>query len=428
MDVQMRLEAGALEFHFICDEKDGKFNEKIVMDSRKMKVDFKENLNISDIHPDHLALGIILSVNPFVGESLHINLPVSEEFRIASKSISRYKLIYPQAVSSQYKPKPDSRPGLSFSGGADSTAALLLMPKNTLSVFMDRPLKKFRSLYNKSAAYATVDYAKSSGYEVKKIYCDVEYVRNPIGFPVDLTPSIPLVLMARKYNLDSIGFGTVLESAYRVGHEHSREYSTSAHYRVWGKLFNAAGLPLYLPVSGISEVGTSNIVLNSPFYEYTRSCVRGSWPKSCGNCWKCFRKHMVEDRLLCKNVDDISLSKWFKVKEVKRKLSAWPVSHENVLSWSLQGDNTSGKLKEQLLSSLEGSERDMSFLTHWYPNSLELVPEKYREHTKKSILNYMDEMDQKDLPQITNHKMTDWLNSETSKKAKSDFLEYIKAD
>ena len=85
-------------------------------------------------------------------------------------------------------------------------------------------------------------------------------------------------------------------------------------------------------------------------------------------------------------------------------------------------------MKEQLLSSLEGSERDMSFLTHWYPNSLELVPEKYREHTKKSILNYMDEMDQKDLPQITNHKMTDWLNSETSKKAKSDFLEYIKAD
>ena len=80
---------------------------------------------------------------------------------------------------------------------------------------MDRPLKKFRSLYNKSAAYATVDYAKSSGYEVKKIYCDVEYVRNPIGFPVDLTPSIPLVLMARKYNLDSIGFGIVLESAYR---------------------------------------------------------------------------------------------------------------------------------------------------------------------------------------------------------------------
>lgn len=428
MDVQVRVEGNALELHFICDEGDGKFNEKIIMDSRKMKVDFKEEFRIEDIHPDHLALAIILSVNPFVGEKLEINLPVSENFRTACKTITRYKLHYPKKTEPPYQPGPDSRPGLSFSGGADSTAALLLMPKNTLSVFMDRPLKKFRSLYNKSAAYATVDYALRSGYDVKKIYCDVEYVRNPIGFPVDLTPSIPLILMAGKYKIDSIGFGTVLESAYRVGHEHSRDYSTSAHYRVWGKLFDAAGLPLYLPVSGVSEVGTSNIVLKSPFYEYTRSCVRGSWPKSCENCWKCFRKHMVENRLLCKKVDDKSMSKWLKVKEVKRKLTSWPVSHENVLSWSLQGENTSGTLKQLLLSSLEGSERDMSFLSNWYPNSLELVPEKYRESTRKSILNYLNEMDINEQPQITTHKMTNWLNSEYSKKAKSDFIQYLESN
>ncbi|MDA9722575.1 DUF6395 domain-containing protein, partial [Euryarchaeota archaeon] len=320
MDVQIRMVGTALQFDIICDEIDGQFNEKIVIDSRKMKVDFEGDLRIDDIHPDHLALAIILSVNPFVGETLVINLPVSENFRTACNTITRYKLVFPKTTNTPYQPKPDSRPGLSFSGGADSTAALLLMPKNTLSVFMDRPLKKFRSLYNKSAAYATLDYAIKSGYEVKKIYCDVEYVRNPIGFPVDLTPSIPLVLMAEKYKIDSIGFGTVLESAYRVGHEHSREYSTSAHYRVWGKLFHAAGLPLYLPVSGVSEVGTSNIVLKSPFYDYTRSCVRGNWPRSCENCWKCFRKHMVENRLLSKKVDDTSMSKWLKVKEVKRKL------------------------------------------------------------------------------------------------------------
>ena len=127
---------GALEFHFICDEKMENLTKKIVMDSRKMKVDFKENLNISDIHPDHLALAIILSVNPFVGESLHINLPVSEEFRIASKSISRYKLIYPQAViSSQYKPKPDSRPGLSFSGGRLNSSTIIDAKKHTFCFY-----------------------------------------------------------------------------------------------------------------------------------------------------------------------------------------------------------------------------------------------------------------------------------------------------
>lgn len=96
MDVQVRVEGNALELHFICDEGDGKFNEKIIMDSRKMKVDFKEEFRIEDIHPDHLALAIILSVNPFVGEKLEINLPVSENFRTACKTITRYKLHYPK--------------------------------------------------------------------------------------------------------------------------------------------------------------------------------------------------------------------------------------------------------------------------------------------------------------------------------------------
>ena len=128
------------------------------------------------------------------------------------------------------------------------------MPKNTLAVFMDRPLKIGRSLYNKSAAYATIEHAISEGYDVKKVKCDLEYVRSPIGFPTDLAPSVPLVLMAAKENLDCIAFGTVLESAFRVGHENSRNYNKSAHYRVWGGLFASAGLRLYLPVSGISEV------------------------------------------------------------------------------------------------------------------------------------------------------------------------------
>ena len=78
------------------------------------------------------------------------------------------------------------------------------MPKNTLAVFMDRPLKLGKSFYNKSAAYATIEHARSEGYDVRKVGCDLEYIRSPIGFPTDLAPSVPLVLMAAKENLDSV--------------------------------------------------------------------------------------------------------------------------------------------------------------------------------------------------------------------------------
>ncbi len=110
-------------------------------------------------------------------------------------------------------------------------------------------------------------------------------------------PSIPLVAIASQRNIDSIAFGTVMESAYRIGHEQARNYADSSHYRFWGRMFKAAGLPLFLPVSGVSEVGTSKIVSMSSFKEYTRSCIRGIWPNSCENCWKCFRKNMINQKL-----------------------------------------------------------------------------------------------------------------------------------
>ena len=154
---------------------------------------------------------------------------------------------------------------MAFSGGADSTASLLVMPDTTLAVFMDRPLKKKASMYNKSAAMATITFAKKSGYDVLSLQCDVEYVREPLGFPTDLVPAIPILALAASYNIDAVAFGTVMESAYRIGHEKARDYSNSSHFRFWGRMFQAAGLPLYLPVSGVSEVGTSKIVLNSFF-------------------------------------------------------------------------------------------------------------------------------------------------------------------
>ncbi len=425
MDVGFSQDDGKIIITFSRHDGDGIFSQKIKMNSDLVGCDFGNNLQLGEIHQDHLALASILLSNPFVSEELIINGGMSERFFEATKRITKYKVKKPESFIEPYNSVENSRPSLSFSGGADSTAALLLMPKNTLSVFLDRPLKFGRSLYNKSAAYATIEHAKSEGYEVKKIDCDLEYIRSPIGFPTDLATSVPLVLMAAKENLDSVAFGTVLESAYRVGHETCRDYKQSGHYKVWGGLFEAAGIPLYLPVAGISEVGTSNIVMNSSFYDYTRSCIRGKFPKPCLNCWKCFRKSMVDNRLKNTKVSDREMKKWLKVREVKRKLTPHPISHENVLSWSLQGGNARGEMKNLLMNRMEGKIRNMDFLTDWYSPSIELVPERYREETTQNIHNYLTEMDEKYHEEITGHKMTEWLNSEEAKEALVIFSKLI---
>ena len=425
MDVGFSQDKGKIKITFSRHDGDGTFSQKIKMNSDLVGCDFENNLQLSEIHQDHLALASILIANPFISEELIIKGGMSERFFEATKKITKYKVREPERFIEPYNSVENSRPSLSFSGGADSTAALLLMPKNTLSVFLDRPLKFGRSLYNKSAAYATIEHAKSEGYQVKKIDCDLEYIRSPIGFPTDLATSVPLVLMAAKENLNSVAFGTVLESAYRVGHETCRDYKQSGHYRVWGGLFEAAGIPLYLPVAGISEVGTSRIVMNSSFYDFTRSCIRGKFPKPCLNCWKCFRKSMVDNRLKNTKVSDREMKKWLKVREVKRKLTPHPISHENVLSWSLQGGNVQGGTKNLLMNRMEGKIRNMDFLTDWYSPSIELVPERYREETTQNIHNYLVNMDEKYHSDITGHKMTEWLNSEEAKEALVIFSKLI---
>ena len=54
---------------------------------------------------------------------------------------------------------------------------------------------------------------------MKIIESDLEYVRDPVGFPVDVANSVPAILMADYLKLDSIAFGTIMEASYGVGHK-----------------------------------------------------------------------------------------------------------------------------------------------------------------------------------------------------------------
>ena len=408
-----------LHWSFHLDEEDGKYTDVISMVERKFKTQLPKGVSVDDVHPDHLALIALLVSHPFVGKSLKIPWAVSERFAASCAKITKYKVEFEGVGFPEYACQTEGRPALAFSGGADSTAALLVMPDTTLAVFMDRPLKKKASMYNKSAAMATIAFAKKSGYDVLSLQCDVEYVREPLGFPTDLVPSIPILTLAASHNIDAVAFGTVMESAYRIGHEKARDYANSSHFRFWGRMFQAAGLPLYLPVSGVSEVGTSKIVLNSEFHPYTRSCIRGVWPQSCENCWKCFRKNMIDGKLNHGKVEESYLERGLAIREVQRKMAAFPVSHENVLAWALKGSE--GPLGTMLNNRLEGRDRRLNFLEQYFPKAFDVMPPRYREITKKKLETYLTEMPKEDWPLITTHSMTPWLNSESAKQAKQTY-------
>ena len=425
MKVSYKTSGNILSVHFELEEGEEAVEERrIYMAGTTMEIRLPDEMRAADIHHDHLALITVLSVHPFVSNRLVMDLIVSNRFADILNDACKYDLEFRSKDGVAYA-SAQGRPCLAFSGGVDSTAALMLMSDNTVCVWLDRPDMGKRTIYDKSAAKHTMEFASNNGYEVYKIYCDVEHLRSPVGFPVDLSSGIAAIAVSSLTGGDSIAYGMVMESAYRTGHTKFRDYPRSLHFNTWGPAFAAAGIPLFLPVGGISEVGTSTIVLKSKFNGEARSCIRGKWPEQCNNCWKCFRKTMVDNRILGNAIGDSEMKNWVNVREVKYKLTGWPVSHENVLSWALKNPHIKGGIVPLLLSRLEGSTRDLESLEKWYPPSIELVPTKYQQEFRLRVADYLTSMSDDEMAETESLDISSWLESKDALAARSDFDQYI---
>tara|TARA_B110001452_G_scaffold244587_1_gene228689 strand:- start:512 stop:1813 length:1302 start_codon:yes stop_codon:yes gene_type:complete len=415
MKVKMDPTPGLLRFILEPEENDIlEPNENVSLGSKEIEIHLPWQLDPETIHPDHLALCIMMITHPFVGKSLTFPKAVSLRFgNRHNSSPSRYTIGPVDESLESWSPSENARPGLAFSGGVDSTAALALMPPTTVPIFMDRPLRK-KSLYDKDAVHHSCLEVERLGYDMHVILCDLEYVRSPVGFPVDVANSVPAVLMAGHLNLDCIGFGTIMESTYGTGHRKYRDYPNGHHYTLWGGLFKAAGIPFILPVAGISEVGTSMIVNKAPLGLVAQSCMRGTWKNPCLNCWKCFRKQLLDNAILENALNPEYLDDIFNNKEACRFLARIPIKHENILAWSTHRLNSNHALFSLLKTRVAGAEEDLSWLGKWYSPSIELMPNKYRSGIEDKILRYIPAMTQEEENLLTSWNMQELIESETT--------------
>jgi hypothetical protein len=371
------------------------------------------NYDLKEVHNDLLALSIILMCNPFVGKRLKLPFKISKRFEDSVKNVlTRYSIEAEGSYIPHREINTRYRPALAFSGGVDSTAALAVMPANTAPIFMDRPVSK-GSLYNPAAAHNSCKILNEIGFDAERVECDLEYLRDPVGFPTDVANAVPCIILADKMGLASVSFGTVLESAYGIGHNNFREYMRGSHWIFFSKLFKGAGIPMALPIAGISEVGTSIIANKSPVGIVAQSCIRGEWGAPCNKCWKCFRKGLLNVALKQTNLKEEEVEIFFKSGEIKNKLSSYPISHENVLSFSVNRIDCDFKNQnlENLSRRVEGL-GELNFLNKWYPKSIELIPVEWRYECREKILKYLLPMKKIEQEMIEEWSMEDYLLSE----------------
>jgi len=423
MDSSFRIDGNLIFFEFLQDKDDvERIKElKFKMADIEPYVKIDQNLNPGKINNDLIALSIIMMVNPFVGNNLYFDFSVSKRFiQIVEKVISRYKITCKDFDNIPLKAERGSKPGLAFSGGADSSAALSIMPKDVSLVFMNRPMEK-KSVYDSSAPLEICRRLEEIGFDVEVIETNLEYLREPVGFPTDLANSIPAILHSEYLDLDSIAFGTVLESGYGIGHEHYIDYSKGAHYRFFSTLFNSVGLELSLPTLGISEVGTAIIGNKAPGGILQQSCIRGKLFEPCFRCWKCFRKELLNYSLGFVESPP-NFEEMMRSNEIQQRLSAYPISHENVITYSLQRINFNDIKNLKVLSSKLDMNKKLGFLEEWYPPSIEFVPDKYRFTIREKIIKYLSVMRLRDQNLITNWQMDEHLKSSKTKLGQEKLL------
>jgi hypothetical protein len=350
---------------------------------------------LQDLHPDLLGLVALLVVQPFTNQRLEVSVPVSAAF--AGQVHASFGIeMAPVDHGLDARTAVRGVPGLAFSGGVDSVAALAVLPPQTVSVFVDRHTsadRAGRSLYRPEAAHRTCDELARRRHRVIRVLTDIEHVRDPVGFPVDVANAAPAVLLADLLDLDSMSWGTIAEAAYRVGHQRFADYPHRRAYLAWAGVFASVGLPIMNPVAGASEVATSSIVLQEDWGALAQSCIRGEVGAPCRNCWKCFRKSLLESALTGTWPDEQEIERLFTIREARAQISKVPMRHENVVAFSCQRYDGFHPLMQALGRRVRASELPLDHLTRWYRPSGVHWPGRYRDEVTANLDRMLGAMD-----------------------------------
>ena len=269
---------------------------------------------------------------------------------------------------------------LSFSGGVDSTAAMILMPQDTILSYHER---NFTSMLNHSLPHSTFAAIKErTGRKVLCIPSNHEKIRTyhgkPNGFSTDHAAGVHLILLSDFLNLNGIAFGTPVDNTWLKKGLNFREFSSSDYWLYWSSKFDKAGLSYDLVINHLTEGGTLEICRQSMFRDVVNSCLRGKNLRWCGICWKCFHKNGPLGRTFDPNS-----------KEIITFLNKSPLRSGVHALWAVKNQDIAD-LAPRLLPYLSS---DFSWWIKAYSPGLELIRTPLRYHIKDNTERFLDWME-----------------------------------
>ena len=153
----------------------------------------------------------------------------------------------------------------------------------------------------------------------------------------------------------------------------------------------------------------------------------------CRNCWKCFRKLLLDSVVNNEKMAEKELDELFKIKEAQRFLSSFPIKHENVLTYStskylelfeLDIDNNS--MISTLTKRVRGDVLEVDWMEKYFPMMFDLIPEKYREDIKIKLEKYLQPMSKEEQDFVLKWNLESMLNDEHYQNLNTKFSKRLK--
>jgi hypothetical protein len=397
-----------------------------------------------DPHPDLHATAIAYVLGPFIGTRLELSFGVSQSF---AETFQQHAGMAVCNVDPNLSPRPlppHPRPALLFSGGTDSAAASLLLPPETVVLFLDRiprgPERPGppRSLVDMTEARAMCRQLQRHGQDVVMLHEDHEALIAP--YPTwhsEMSRLLPLYL-ADTFSICTFETGDVLDvfglggyhdgsatewvfrpqrgvvgdlDALQPGADDSTERrpaSAAADARSgnpWAfHQLRRFGLVKVSSIGGLCEVATAKIVNRSDYRRRAASCyfhADSRWLDSsfCLSCDKCFRK------LLLSFIDDGAecpaeiFDNFLRQRHLKQALRKTYLDWHHVYYYIFQRLKCRHPLALELQRQAEQGP-DLSLLERWYSPASVNIPSAYREATLRKIRTAIGEMSDAEVAQM----------------------------
>lgn len=377
-----------------------------------------------NIHPDLEAMMLVTVLQPWMNSAVTFPRAVSKEFAAKLQQVFGVKTInISKSLSPRKKGLVDA---VSFSGGNDSVAAALLLPKKAKKITFGRTDHPHIAPRQDNTKKTVEDTVRLFNSELVK--SDVEYIVSPyLQFPTWIALASPCILLADEHNLRSVAFGSIAGSSLVKNGVKYHRYDEPD--KQWNDLLSAVGISIIKPVAGITEIMTAKIVRDNGLQEKATSCTIGEFNKPCMSCKKCLRKFVV-NAYLEGNFDKRLMKKLESSKQVRAAMAEKnPFYFQHIFIGTMVNvsprrlTKTFRLFRKKVLAGINIESIDWIYKLDTDALSLYVRDDEIRKIVYKNCLRYCDELSEKERLYLKNWDLEHTLETSLEHELHSEKLQ-----